>query len=236
MVQILDGTIYKYENLAVHKEIPFVLDNSPVKIFTGFCKDVQLMVLENNNFYVLKDSSTSKIAYVFNNVQTNTFVKIETPPAFTSVGIRKIDSGYSNCIVLLENGTVFARGLNNYNQCAERFFNGAVSFDTFEEISIIGSPVIDFTCGSISVCFKTSSHFIFFGMVSSKTFSETGFRKPIEAEDQCISLGPWHGLLYRNKFENRSRRDLIYLLHNLCNFSTFQNRKYHDVTFDFANP
>ncbi|EFC39711.1 predicted protein [Naegleria gruberi] len=115
MVQTTEGKIIKKHFNREPKEV-VIDDPSPVKLFSCFCRDLQIIVLENNKFYIIKDGSSKESHYGFASYGFDVPVEVATP-LFNS-GIKKVSSGYRHCVVLLENGQVFTRGFNYHNQCA----------------------------------------------------------------------------------------------------------------------
>ncbi|EFC39662.1 predicted protein [Naegleria gruberi] len=155
------------DQIGEHDELPLSMvcsggESKPYSLyfFEGSeSRDLQIIVLENNKFYIIKDGATQDSHYGFASYELGVTVEVATP-LFNS-GIKKVSSGYGHCAVLLENGQVFTRGLNNYNQCA----NGDVIDieGTFCEVKVTG--VLDIECGSICTALRTPTHFIFYGSV-----------------------------------------------------------------------
>lgn len=207
MVQTVDGKIIKKHFNDPPKEIT-INDPSPVKLFSCYCRDLQIIVLENNKFFIVKAGSIQDSHYGFTSYPLEEAVEVVTP--FKN-GIKKVASGYGHCVILLENGQVYSRGLNNYHQCATEEATDTEN-QFFEISSVIGAPVTDIECGSICSAFRTKTEFVFVGSLYSNFFK--GYRHKIEYEDQQMSVGPWHGLIFRNKYQQRGKSE-IYFFNNL---------------------
>ncbi|KAG2379546.1 hypothetical protein C9374_006663 [Naegleria lovaniensis] len=196
-------------------EVP--CETSKIKFMTSYCRDLFIFVLENNKFYIRKTSSFDAYGFISYPIQRMVYVK---SPFEKDAPVVQVSTGFAHVAVLLQNGRVFIRGLNNYGQIPN---TSGTDQDSFVEINTDAFPVRSLCCGSICTCLVSENgEIIFFGEVVTAFKSQTNidpkFRKynkiwvmKKEYPDQEVSLGPWHAFVYRKRI-NIKKADMQFFL------------------------
>ncbi|KAG2375124.1 hypothetical protein C9374_010128 [Naegleria lovaniensis] len=203
-----DGTI----NEDKLTKIAFPEKPANIKFMRCYCRTLFLFVLTNNWLYVWHHGSAT---FGFHSCAEKTVTRVTT--GFEADGnIVAIETGFAHVALLLDNGLVFVRGLNNFRQCSP---NDVENLEEFFKIPL-KAPVLSICCGSTCTCVTTRNDMIFFGEVYS-TFIENSERTvPLFKEEyqtvftslwvhakqyfnEEVALGPWHAFIYQRTFHVR---------------------------------
>ncbi|KAG2374036.1 hypothetical protein C9374_011115 [Naegleria lovaniensis] len=184
------------------RKIIFSERPADIKFMKCCFEPIFIFVLKNNWMYAWKDGAHN-MSFDF---PDKTVSRLAT--GFESEGnVIGIDTGYAHVVVLLDNGAVYTRGLNNFGQCLDHNIH-VLEFKKF----VLTCPIVSVHCGSICTCVMTRNEIAFFGEVSGsfkkqsdladeyKSFTSVCVRKK-QFSDEQVSLGTWHGFIYRNSFQ-----------------------------------
>ncbi|KAG2388263.1 hypothetical protein C9374_000427 [Naegleria lovaniensis] len=203
-----DGYINYYDNIT---KITFREKSAEIKFMKSYCRELFLFVLTNNWLYVW-GFGTSR--YGFEHCPEKTITRVTT--GFEHEGnIIAMETGFAHVALLLDSGSVYVRGLNNFQQCVHNITDSE-SLDEFYKIPL-KKPVLSLCCGSTCTCIVTRDDIVFFGEVCERfidppvsvvldgdyqSFSRFWVHRK-EFSNEEVSLGPWHGFIYRRTFQTR---------------------------------
>ncbi|KAG2383106.1 hypothetical protein C9374_004443 [Naegleria lovaniensis] len=220
-------------------KIAFPNKPAEIKFMKCYCRQLFIFVLKNNYMYAFKGAGCTSI-YGFENIPQEVVSRVVT--GFENEGnIIGIDTGFAHVAVLLDNGAVYTMGLNNFGQLSQPVLRDEDTVMSFVKIAL-KVPSLAVCCGSTCTCVLTTSDIIFFGEVKNefiltdpvdqeyKSFTRFWVHKK-QYSDQDVSLGPWHGFIYRNSFHVKKFN--THFIHKLG--EKVNNEKLSDIVLGTIN-
>ncbi|KAG2381460.1 hypothetical protein C9374_006449 [Naegleria lovaniensis] len=182
-----------------------------IKFASGYCREAHVFVMQDNKFYCYIWKTPNKGSTMADGFGKEFFKMLyfETPFEKT-IPVVQLACGYAHVVLLLQNGRVFTRGLNNFQQGGTSV--GKLDKEFFEVQ--LDCPVRSISCGSICTGLETEREFIFLGQIGHEfeKLEDASYQRfssvvdngnvhvvPKSENEQAIVMGPWHAVIYRKR-------------------------------------